>query len=90
MGVVSRSRSREGTLPADRGALAAAAPAASAATPPPAFPVEPPIRGGVVPGATAGVPSPVTVSPSHICAAEAPAPLESSPLPKPPLAWWGV
>ena len=70
MGVVSGSRTREGTFPADRGAAAAAAPAASTATPPPASPVEPPVRGAIVPQAVAGVPSPATVSPSHVCAAE--------------------
>ena len=70
MEVVSGSRTREGTLPADRGASAAAAPAASAATPPPASSVEPPIRGAVVPQAAAGEPSPATVSLSHVSAAE--------------------
>ena len=70
MGVVSGSPTREGTLPADRGTSAAAAPAASAATPPPASSGEPPVRGVVVPQAAAGVPSPATVSPSHVCAAE--------------------
>ena len=70
MRVVSGSRTREGTLPEDRGASAAAAPADSAATPPPAFSVEPPVRGAVVPQAAADVPSPATVRPSHVCAAE--------------------
>ena len=70
MGVVSVSRTCEGTLPADRGASVAAAPAASAATPPPASSVEPPVRGAVVPQSAAGVPSPATVSPFHVCAAE--------------------
>ena len=70
MGVDSGSRTRKGTLPADRGASAAAAPAASAASPPPASSVEPPVLGAVVPQAAAGVPSPATVSPPHVCAAE--------------------
>ena len=73
MGVVSGSRTHAGTLPADRGASAAAAPAASpasAATSPLASSVEPPVRGAVVPQAAAGVPSPATVSPSHVSAAE--------------------
>ena len=42
---VSRSRTREGTLLADRGASAAATPAASAAAPPRVFAVELPVRG---------------------------------------------
>ena len=70
MGVVSRSRTREDTLPADRGASTAAAPAASAAAPPPASPVERPVGEAVVPQLAAGVPPPATVSPSHVCAAE--------------------
>ena len=69
MGVVSGSRTREGTLPADREAFGAADPAVSAAAPPPASSVEPPVRGVVVPQAAAGVPSPATVSPSHVSAA---------------------
>ena len=69
MGVVSGSRTREGTLPADREASGAADPAVSAAAPPPASSVEPPVRGVVVPQAAAGVPSPATVSPSHVSAA---------------------
>ena len=71
MGVVSGSRTRKGTRPADRGASGAATPAASAATQPPASSVEPPVYGAVVPQAAAGVPSPATASPSHVCAAEA-------------------
>ena len=70
MGVVSGSQTREGTLPEDRGASAAAAPAASTATPPPASSVEPPVRGAVVTQDAAGVPSPATVRPSHVSAAE--------------------
>ena len=90
MGVVSGSRTRKGTLPADRGASAAAAPAASAATPLPASSVEPPVRGAVVPQAAAGVPSPATVRPSHASAAEVTGAIGPPPPPKPPLAWWGV
>ena len=90
MGVVSGSRTREGTLPADRGTSTAAAPAASAATSPPASSVEPPVRGPIVPQAAAGVPSPAAVSPSHVSAAEATGAIGSPPPPKPPLAWWGV
>ena len=70
MGVVSGSRTREGTLPADREASAASTPVASAATPPPASPVKSPVRGAVVPKAAAGVPSLTTVSPSLVCTAE--------------------
>ena len=70
MGVVSEGRAREGTLPAGRGASAAAAPAASAATLPLASSVEPPVCGAVVSQAAAGVPSPATVNPTHACAAE--------------------
>ena len=66
MGVVSESRTREGTLPADRETSAAAAPAA---TPPPTSPVKSTVRWAVVPQAAAGVPSPATLSPSHVCAA---------------------
>ena len=90
MGVVSVSRTREGTLPADRGTSTAAAPAASAATSPPASSVEPPVRGPIVPQAAAGVPSPATVSPSHVSAAEVTGAIGTPPPPKPPLAWWGV
>ena len=79
MGVVSGSRTRKGTLTANRGASAAAAPAASAAAPPPAFPVEPPVGGTVVPQAAAGVPSSATVSPSHVCAAEVTTPTGTPP-----------
>ena len=61
MGVVRGSRTREGTLPADRGTSAAAAP--SSATSPTVSSVEPPVRGPVVPQAAAGVPS-------HVSAAE--------------------
>ena len=89
MGVVSGSRTREGTLPADRGASAAAASAASAATPPPVSSAEPPVRGAVVPQAAAGVHSPATVRPSHVCAAEVTGAIGTPPPPKPPLAWWG-
>ena len=87
MEVVSGSRTREGTLLADRGASAAATPAASVAAPPPVFPVEPPIRGAVVPQAAAGVPSPATVSSSHVCAAEVTGATGNPPPPKPRLAW---
>ena len=91
MGVVSGSRTREVILPADRGASAAAAPAASVATPPPASSVEPPVRGAVVPQAAAGVPSPATVSPSHVSTAEVTGAIGTPPPPpKPPLAWWGM
>ena len=65
MGMVRGSRTREGTLAADRGTSAAAAPAASSL---PVSSVEPPVRGPVVPQAAAGVPSPATVSPSHVSA----------------------
>ena len=68
MGMVRRSRTREGTLAADRRTSAAAAPAASSAASPPVSSVEPPVRGPVVPQAAAGVPSPATVSPSHVSA----------------------
>ena len=96
MGVVSGSRTREGTLPADRGDSAAAAPAASTATPPPASSVEPLVRGAVVPEAAADVPSPATVSPSHVYAAEVIGAI-GTPLPSEPAAdvvggvgwpWW--
>ena len=72
MGVVSGIRTREGTLSADHEASAAAAatPAVSAVPPPPASPVESPVRGAKVLQAAAGVPSPATVSSSHICATE--------------------
>ena len=80
MGVVSESGTRESTLPADRGDSAAAASAASAATPPPASSVEPPVRGTVVPQAAAGVPSPATVSPSHVSAAEVTGAIGTPPL----------
>ena len=63
MGVVRGSRTREERLPVNRGASAAA-------TPPPVSPVEPPVRGAVEPRPAAGVPSPATVSPSHVCTAE--------------------
>ena len=79
MGVVSGSRIREGTLPADRGTSAAAAPAASAATSPPASSVEPPVRGPIVPQATAGVPFPAIVSLSHVSAAEVTGAIGNSP-----------
>ena len=68
MGMVRGSRTREGTLAADRGTSAAAAPAASSAASPPVSSVKPPVRGPVVPQAAAGVPSPATVSPSHVSA----------------------
>ena len=90
MGVVSGSRTREGTLPADRGASAAAAPAACAATPPPASSAEPPVRWAVVPRAAADVPSPAIVGSSHVCAAGVTDAIGTPPPPKPPLAWWGV
>ena len=89
MGVVRGNRTREGTLPANRGTSAAAAPVASAAAPPPVAPVEPPLRATVVPRAAAGVSSPATVSSSHVCAAEVTGATGSPPLPKLPLAWWG-
>ena len=68
MGMVRGRRTREGTLAADRGTSAAAAPAASSAASPPVSSVEPPVRRPVVPQAAAGVPSPATVSPSHVSA----------------------
>ena len=70
MGVVRGNRTRVGTLPANRGTSAAAAPVASAAAPPLVAPVEPPVRATVVPRAAAGVPSPAAVSSSHVYAAE--------------------
>ena len=70
MGVVRGNRTREGTLPANRGTSAAAAPVAFAAAPPPVAPVEPPVRATVVLRVAAGVPSPAIVSSSHVCAAE--------------------
>ena len=85
MGVVRGSRTREGTLPADRGTSAAAAPATSSATSPSVSSVELPVRGPVVPQAAAGVPSPATVSPSLVSAAECtgaigePPPSETAP-----------
>ena len=87
-GVIRGSQTRKGTLPADRGASVAAAPAASATTPPPASPVGPPVCGAVVPRPAVGVPSPTTVSPSHVCAAEVAGAAGETPPPKPPLAWW--
>ena len=68
MGMVRGSRTREGTLAADRGTSAVATPAASSAASPPVSSVEPPVRGPVVPQAAAGVPSPATVSPSYVSA----------------------
>ena len=70
MEVVRGRRTREGTLPPNREALTVAALAASAAAPPPTSPTKSPVCGAVVPRTAAGVPSPATVSPSHVCAAE--------------------
>ena len=90
MGMVRGSRTREGTLAADRGTSAVAAPAASSAASPPVSSVEPPVRGPVVPQAAAGVPSPATVSPSHVSAVKCTSAVENPPPPKPPPAWWGL
>ena len=68
MGMVRGRRTRKGTLSADRGTSAAAAPVASSAASPLVSSVEPPVRRPVVPQAAAGVPSPATVSPSHVSA----------------------